>query len=211
GGWRVRALKSTNGTFLNGKRLGHTDWPIASHDILKCGNITFVVDQVEDGRGQPEGSDAMVVEATATRRWEDALHGLAFDRDRGPRAGEQLLALLRAGHHLGHLDSEKELLDAILNDAVSALDAQRGAIVLAEGPEGVLKLRSLATGRSDIPSRPAFSQSLAQRSYVRGESILCQSVAEDPELAVARSVAEGTMASALCVLLRTPRKRLGVL
>src|SRR5262249_46019168 len=34
---------------------------------------------------------------------------------------------------------------------------------------------------------------------------------EDPELAGARSIAEGTMASVLCVLLRTPRKRLGVL
>jgi putative nucleotidyltransferase with HDIG domain len=36
-------------------------------------------------------------------------------------------------------------------------------------------------------------------------------VDEDPELAMAKSIAEGTMASVLCVLLRTPRKRLGVL
>ena len=34
---------------------------------------------------------------------------------------------------------------------------------------------------------------------------------EDPELAGARSIADGAMASVLCVLLRTPRKRLGVL
>ncbi|MGH7173741.1 MAG: HD domain-containing phosphohydrolase, partial [Gemmataceae bacterium] len=45
----------------------------------------------------------------------------------------------------------------------------------------------------------------------RGESILCHKVDEDPELAMAKSIAEGTMASVLCVLLRTPRKRLGVL
>jgi putative nucleotidyltransferase with HDIG domain len=45
----------------------------------------------------------------------------------------------------------------------------------------------------------------------RGESILCHSAADDPELALARSIAEGAMASVLCVLLRTPRKRLGVL
>jgi putative nucleotidyltransferase with HDIG domain len=36
-------------------------------------------------------------------------------------------------------------------------------------------------------------------------------VDEDPELVGAKSIAEGTMASVLCVLLRTPRKRLGVL
>ena len=68
----------------------------------------------------------------------------------------------------------------------------------------------LATGQSQIGSRHGFSQNLAQRSFQRGESILC-SVEEDPELAGARSIAEGTMASVLCVLLRTPRKRLGVL
>ena len=45
----------------------------------------------------------------------------------------------------------------------------------------------------------------------QGESILCTSVEEDPELPGAKSIAEGTMASVLCVLLRTPRKRLGVL
>src|SRR5205823_3003833 len=43
------------------------------------------------------------------------------------------------------------------------------------------------------------------------ESILCHRVEEDPELAVAQSIAEGAMSSVLCVLLRTPRKRLGVL
>jgi HD-GYP domain-containing protein (c-di-GMP phosphodiesterase class II) len=146
------------------------------------------------------------------------LSGLIFDRNRSPRPGEQLLALLRAGHHLVHLDNEEELLHTILNDAVSALDAQRGAIVLAEGPGGPLRLRAVADGgeargekRAPTLGRAYFSQNLAQRSFSRGESILCCSVEEDPELACARSIAEGTMASVLCVLLRTAHKRLGVL
>jgi HD-GYP domain-containing protein (c-di-GMP phosphodiesterase class II) len=66
-------------------------------------------------------------------------------------------------------------------------------------------------GHNDAGVRPTFSQSLAQRSFTRGESILCQSAGEDPELALARSIADGAMASVLCILLRTPRKRLGVL
>ena len=131
------------------------------------------------------------------------------------------MALLRAGHHLGHIEKEEDLLNSILNDAVSVLDAQRGAIVLAEGPENKLKLKAIVTGRSepravaagrgDGGGRFQFSQSLANRCVSRGESILCHSVEEDPELAMAKSIAEGAMASVLCVLLRTPRKRLGVL
>jgi putative nucleotidyltransferase with HDIG domain len=123
-----------------------------------------------------------------------------------------LIALLRAGYHLVHIDNEKELLDSILNDAVQCLDAQRGAIVLAEGPDEKLVLRSLASGLGNMPTgRFAYSQKLARRCFDREESILCCSVNDDPELAAAQSIADGQIASALCVLLRTPRRKLGVL
>jgi putative nucleotidyltransferase with HDIG domain len=69
----------------------------------------------------------------------------------------------------------------------------------------------VVNGRTDSSGRPCYSKSLAERSFQRRESILCHSVNEDSELAMAHSIAEGTMASVLCVLLRTPRKRLGVL
>jgi putative nucleotidyltransferase with HDIG domain len=212
-GWRVRDLGSTNGTFVNGTRLGPGEWPVRSHDIIRCGNVQLVVDMLRDGRDvdAPAGADNLHVEAAFSRSWEDALDFIAYDSNRMPRPGEQLLALLRAGHHLGHLESEDDLLHSILNDAVSALDAQRGAIVLAEEPGGQLRLRATATGNSQMGSRHTFSHSLAQRSFSRGESILFSSVADDPEIALAQSVAEGTMASVMCVLLRTPRKRLGVL
>jgi HD-GYP domain-containing protein (c-di-GMP phosphodiesterase class II) len=211
-GWRMRDLKSTNGTFLNGNRLGTGEWPLRTHDIIRFGNVTLVVDFLSEGNEHKSLIPSeTVVEATACLSWEDAINGLAFDNNRCPRPGEQLVALLRAGHHLGHRENEEELLHSILNDAVSALDAQRGAIVLADGPDKPLRLRALASGRGEAPGRPGFSQHLAQRSFTRGESILCHKVDEDPELAMAQSIAEGTMSSVLCVVLRTPRKRLGVL
>lgn len=212
-GWRIRDLGSTNGTFLNGNRLGPGEWPVRLHDILRCGNVTLVVDMLKEGREEDDTQqhDNLMVEASACNSWEDAVAGLAYDRNRCPRPGEQMIALLRAGRHLMSIEKEDDLLHMILNDAVSSLDAQRGAIVLAETPNGPLKLRALASGHSQLGSRTAFSQNLAQRSFSRGESILCTSVEEDPELMGARSIAEGTMASVLCVLLRTPRKRLGVL
>jgi len=213
-GWRVRDLGSTNGTYLNGTRLGPGEWPLRVHDIVRFGNVTLVVDQmreIKDNEDDTNQVENLLVEATSSKSWEDAIESFAFDRNHSPRPGEQMVALLRAGHHLVHLERVEELLDSILNDAVSTLDAQRGAIVLADGPNGPLRLRALASGQSQFASRTGFSQSLAQRCFNRGESILCCSVEEDPELAGARSIAEGTMASVLCVLLRTPRKRLGVL
>jgi putative nucleotidyltransferase with HDIG domain len=225
-GWRLRDLGSTNGTFLNGARLGAGEWPLRPRDIVRCGNITFVIDGIADARPaeqSPIASDGLVVEAAEACSWEQALDGVIFDRNRCPRPGEQLLVMLRASHYLGHLESEDELLHSILNDAVSTLDGQRGAIVLAESETAPLKLKAVATGNevrggtsnskdlAAVASRTNFSQSVAWRCFSRGESILCGSIEEDPELAGARSIAEGTMASVMCVLLRTPRKKLGVL
>ncbi len=218
-GWRIRDLGSTNGTFLNGSRLSPGEFPLHPHDILRFGNVTVVVDAIRETRDEANpssleltvGPDRLKVEATENRSWEDALSGLLFDKNRSPRPGEQLLALLRAGHYLTSIETEEDLLHNILNDAVSTLEAQRGAIVLSDPESNQLKLRALASGHSQIPSRPGFSQNLAMRCFTRGESILCSHVDEDPELAGARSIAEGTMASVLCVLLRTPRRRIGVL
>jgi putative nucleotidyltransferase with HDIG domain len=222
-GWRVSDLKSTNGTYLNGKKINSADWPLGLHDVIRCGDLNFVVDALEshaettsipapDAAPEvPNGADHLVIEASAPGGWQSALEGWANDRNRCLRPGEQLVALLRAGYHLGHIEDEKELLHSILYDAVNALDAQRGAIVLAEGPSHVLRLKALATGRRETASRTAFSQSLAQLAFSRDESILCQHVDSHPELAAAQSIADGAMASVLCVLLRTPRKRLGVL
>jgi putative nucleotidyltransferase with HDIG domain len=223
-GWRVRDLGSTNGTRLNGVRLGNGQWPLRHRDLLQFGEVSMVVDSLQDGEVEEDTAnvhESMRVAGTARSSWNEAMEGLAFDGNRCLRAGEQLMALLRAGHHLVHIEKEEVLLHSILNDAVNVLDAQRGAIVLAEGPNDTLRLKALVSGRaepratmsgrSDSGGRFQFSQSLANRCVSRGESILCHRVDEDPELAMAKSIAEGTMASVLCVLLRTPRKKLGIL
>ncbi len=215
-GWRVRDLGSTNGTFLNGNRLGPGEWAVRPHDIIRFGNVTIVVDSVRDAAQEEESDtktcpiDNMQVAAVGSQSWEEAF-SFAFGQEHAPRPGDQLQALLRAGHHLVHLESEEELLRTILCDAVATLRAQRGAIVLADGADGPLRLRALDTGNKQISSRTAFSQSLAHRCFTQGQSILCTSVDEDPTLIGARSIADGAMSSVLCVLLRTPRKRLGVL
>jgi HD-GYP domain-containing protein (c-di-GMP phosphodiesterase class II) len=220
-GWRLRDLGSTNGTFLNGNRLSKGDWPIQERDLIEFGEFTLVVDALREGNSADSALTGQLrVEATARASLEEALEALAFDNRRCPRPGEQLVALLRANHHLGHAQSEDELLRGILEDAVAVLDAQRGAIVLADESDRSLRLRAVSNGRGqprdqvaglEARGRPCYSQRLAHRAFTSGESILCHSVADDPELAVAQSISEGTMDSVLCVLLRTPRKRLGIL
>jgi putative nucleotidyltransferase with HDIG domain len=212
-GWIVRDLGSTNGTYLNGVRVGRSDRKVKSRDVLQCGNLVMVVAVCEEGAPEPEEppTGGLQVQATTTNSWTRALETVAFQHSSKPRSGDRLLALLRAGHHLVHTNSLDDLLRSILDDAVSALDAQRGAIVMANEESQELVLRAVSTGDKETRGRVYFSKSIARRCYDRSESILCRDISHSPELLVANSIADGAMSSVICALLRSPRKQLGVL
>jgi HD-GYP domain-containing protein (c-di-GMP phosphodiesterase class II) len=215
-GWVLRDLGSTNGTFLNGIRVGRTDRKLRQRDVVQFGNLVLVVQVLEEE--VPLGSDAdspsgsLQVQATTSRSWEKALESLALSGTRRKsKPEERLLTLLRAGQHLVNTASLELLLRAILDDAVKVLDAQRGAIILYDEKRQDLVLRSISTGERESSSRVYYSRSLAQRCFSRSESLLCQDVSATPELLIANSIADGAMSSIICAVLRTPRRRLGVL
>ena len=188
GTWVVRDFESTNGTYVNGIRVGTKEHPVKARDVVQFGKVAFLVELI-DATIEGPPSDQLIV--TATRSALDQglnLKHIAFDRNSMPRAGEQLLALLRAGHHLVHLESEEALLDSILNDCVSVLDAQRGAIVLADADSPIvngeprLRLRALAVGNGESKGRFHFSKRLTNRCYSKGESVLFCQVQDEKDL-----------------------------
>jgi HD-GYP domain-containing protein (c-di-GMP phosphodiesterase class II) len=225
-GWVVRDLGSTNGTLLNGEPVHRAERRLKQNDLLQFGKLALRVVELEvqgfgpSAAGLPRAeagqnlrtSDSFLRIQTSTQRsWNQALEAWALGQTPHPLRGKSLLTLLRTNHHLTHIASLDELLRSILADTVAALDAQRGSIVLADEASGELRLRAVVTPRPlDKPKR-SFSKTLASRSFQAGESLLCADVHGDEDLLTARSVSHGTMSSIICAVLRSPRKRLGVL
>jgi HD-GYP domain-containing protein (c-di-GMP phosphodiesterase class II) len=227
-GWGVRDLASTAGTFVNGARVAPGSQRLHSQDVIKCGNMSLTVslgagEDLPDSRPVGSGSAPVPVEgiktsgsyvrvqARAKNSWEQAVERVAQSGDAARPQNKHLLTLVRACHHLCQVDSLDELVQSILDDMVQVLEAQRGAILLADEITGRLNLRACAMAGRRQEGKRWFSNTLAQRSFQEGESLLCRDVNLDAALLNAGSVAGGTMASIICVLLRSPRRQLGVL
>ena len=166
--WYVRDNESTNGTYVNGARVGRGEHPVKARDVVQFGKVAMLAELIDASIEGPPSDQLVIAASTRGASDGEGLRHIAFDSNNMPRAGDQLLALLRAGHHLGHLEREDDLLDSILNDCVSVLDAQRGAIVLAEGDavpgvEPKMRIRALSVGRGESKGRFHFSKRLTAR------------------------------------------------
>src|SRR5437763_15858231 len=75
-GWRVRDLGSTNGTRLNGVRLGNGQWPLRAKDLLQFGEVSVVVESIEEQVAPADAAvpagEGMRVEGTANSSWDEA-------------------------------------------------------------------------------------------------------------------------------------------
>src|SRR5262249_33858954 len=127
-----------------------------------------------------------------------------------PERDKGFLALLRAGHYLCQASALDDLLQSVLRETISALSAQRAAIILMDQGSNQLKLGPSTSEPRCSSSARFFSQTLADRCYQEGQSLLCIDPMMDESLGTG-SIQQGSMTSIICALMRTPRKRLGVL
>jgi putative nucleotidyltransferase with HDIG domain len=229
--WLVQDLSNhpRNRTRVNGTPVEHTPTPLLQGDVIQVGTLSLEVTTLEvskdesapphlPARNGPAGKDAIrttgtyvQIQAIAHQSWDQALASVALQQGQKPRQGEQLLALLRTGYHLSQTGTLDGLLGAVLADAIHALGAQRGSIVLADPHTGKLELRTVLAPGIRTPSRQSYSRTLADRCFQEGQSILCRDARFEADLQAAQSIQCGAMASLICALLRSPRKRLGIL
>jgi len=201
---------SRKGTFLNGVRVGPQGRKLRRNDVIQCGKLAL---RVMDSKPQliRTSTNVVQVQAVTHRSWEKALQRLANPPEPPREQCQHLLTLFRTGYHLCRVDCPDELMQTLLNDAVSVLDAQRGSIILFDDLSGKLHLSKAAQCHTVSRFRKWYSRTLAHRCFERGESFLCQDVGSELEADTAHSTLRQSMSSIICALLRTPRKKLGVL
>ena len=151
------------------------------------------------------------VDAAANHSWEEVLHKMSQQRANGATKHDHVFTLLRTGYHLCHLGSLDRLLQSVLADAVSALNAQRGSILLAEPKTGKLQVRDYLAPKLPRSQQCCFSRTMAERLLQPGRiaPLFRRRHRSRFDVGSKRSRRHNVFADLRS--LRSPRKRLGVL
>jgi HD-GYP domain-containing protein (c-di-GMP phosphodiesterase class II) len=212
-GWAVRDVGSSNhGTSLNGVRLGPGLHRLKEGDVIRCGSQSLFVTGLPGGKPEKlvtQQGGCFEVEAAARCSWQQALETLALHSDNIPAANRDLAHLVGTGYHLCLVTALDEMLQAIADDLAVILNAQRCTLLLFDDSGDQLVFRA---GSHALHGEPAvtYDRTLGQRAVERGESLLFAEAAATTELQASQRMRRDSMSSVICALLRTPRRRLGV-
>jgi HD-GYP domain-containing protein (c-di-GMP phosphodiesterase class II)/pSer/pThr/pTyr-binding forkhead associated (FHA) protein len=214
-GWVIRDLGSTNGTYLNGLRVGMVERKLHLQDLVQCGDVKFMVVVLEEEAMELPSKEiplnGLVVQQGDQSNWERPLQALARLLSNMPRSADKLLTVLRAIYRVAHSQTLDELLRNILHETLQVLDAQKAAIILWNDKRRRFDIQAVVCKDPQRSGQALFSKSLAQRCLQQGESLLCRDMRIAYEPQANGNTFEETVSSVICAALRSPRQKLGVL
>jgi serine phosphatase RsbU (regulator of sigma subunit) len=200
--WTVRDLGSTNGTFVNGKRIAEPRI-LSTNDQVAAGELRIVF---SDGAPPASGNAAQTVlfiENPASERSivQSTLDGV-LSGDLEIQASARMRALIDAGRELCGHTSLDELFQIIVSLSVNAVGATRGVLITLE--EGEYRPRASQGAGFRISSRV--------RDLVVNErrSLLVYDALADEELRARSSIMEGEVRGILAVPLQTDDRVIGL-
>lgn len=226
GEYFVEDLNSTNGTFLNGKRV-RARTRLKDQDLIRVYNVTLLFRELaglepedsgtgsqssgagdEAATGAPAGKTTLVAEPSES----------AGDRPRnvGVNAYEKLKTVLEIHRTLGSTLDIELVLPKILDGLFTVFPQSDRAYILFPDPAtGTLQVRAekqKEEGTLASSSLGPISQTVARRVMSQGEAILSADGLDDAELDIGDSVLDFPIRSMMCApLLGRLQEPLGII
>ncbi|HEX6791733.1 MAG TPA: HD domain-containing phosphohydrolase [Candidatus Krumholzibacteria bacterium] len=218
----VHDLGSTNGTWLNGRRI--TREPLSPGDELIIANISIVVEASHstiESRpamnvtvsidAQPKKSSVTMSNATDDSGAREFLEGLGSDPLAANRA---LQALYKADSSFKNIEDLQLLLENLLDLIMEAIPASRGFVFLIQRENGALvpyARRPLGLGQDGADDGEiVVSQTIIQSAVRQRTSIISSDALVDERFIHSRSVAALDVRSAMCAPLVSRNGVLGI-
>ena len=219
-------LRSSNGTFVNGKRVQLA--PIADHDTIAFGSIDFTL--LLNDRKSSQEPDRHPGEETAVQfvmredqvqtifhaelpddsSHADVLEDEITNEAHLKKAKQRLISLYRLQEVLRSTTDEERLLRSVLNLLFDVLPVDRGVILTRDGHDAsvyrpvAIKVKSGADGENI-----GISKTILQRCLREKVAILTRDATSDSRFKASESVVFNKMRSVMCAPLISARHIFG--
>jgi serine phosphatase RsbU (regulator of sigma subunit) len=197
----IEDLESSNGTFLNGKRLpANAPVPLTERDILQIGPYLFGLRP--DPQVASTESSLVVRQQVNARSIDQSVYG------QDPAV--KLQVVLEIAQHLAHTLELEPLLDKLLEHVMRLFpQADRAMVLLCERDQLVVRGQR-CRHQEDASSYP-YSRTIVRRALEEGIGLLSEDARADERFAGSATLTSLDLHSLLCVpLIGQDGKRLGV-
>lgn len=220
GNFIVGDLKSSNGTFLNEKKVERAE--IASGDRIRIGRSVLLYSG--DGTAPADLSSIDIVPASGpadgsrivrSMREEDSIVLAAPPEDAQnrwlARARGNLQVMYRTALAVSHTLDIDELLGRILNLVFEWVEADRGCIMLLDPATGGLTSKARRDRRAGDTGTMAISRTILDYVLERAEGVITSDAQDDDRFASGNSVVRTGVREAICVPMRGRYGTVGVI
>jgi serine phosphatase RsbU (regulator of sigma subunit) len=200
----IEDLGSSNGTYLNGRRLpANAPAPFTDRDTVQIGPYIFGLRETAQDADQANDSPMVVREAVSAA----TIHQGLFAHD--PAAKLQLV--LEIAQHLARTLDVEALLNKLSEQLMRLFpQADRALVILCEGDDLVVRAQRGRGGREVSSFR--FSRTIVRQALSEGVGLLSDDVQKDQRFSPSSTITSLNLHSVLCVPLIDPDgKRLGAI
>ena len=204
GEYFIEDIGSSNGTFLNGRRISGPV-PLSERDALQIGPyiLNLRADPPEEPASPPLPDQIIRAQISAA----PSNHTL-FSQN----PAYKLQVVLEIAQHLGRTLEIEPLLNRLLEHLLRLFpQADRGMVLLCEGER--LKVRAQhSRHKAEKQGDYSYSRTIVRRALEEGVGLLSEDVGDDPNLVLSATMISLNLRSFLCVpLLGWESRRLGVI
>ncbi len=220
-GFRLSDLRSSCGTFVNGRRIDQVD--LHEGDKIQIGETIL-----EFHRGLPSPSrDSAAVRFVADQPFSEPQIERVVDTDRikwigrkgakltDARVVEALSLMYRVGNQIHAQTDLKAIYPLVMDSLFELLVADRGFLILREAPEERLRVvaarQGMQSAAEPLQSEITISRTIVEDCMTRAVSIVASDARFDERYKEGASVQLHNIRSVMCVPLRTDREVLGAI